>query len=79
MNTKNNSRETLNPENPSLTFDELQELQNLFGDIRMARDDLASKGYDIGGFQLNSVTDAERMLLPSEEECIDWEEITKDY
>ena len=75
MNTKNNSRETINL-GTRLTYDELVELQNLFGDIRMARDDLASKGYDIGGFQLNSVTDAERMLLPSEEDCIDWEEIT---
>ena len=75
MNTKNNSRETINL-GTRLTYDELVELQNLFSDIRMARDDLASKGFDIGGYQLNSVTDAERMLLPSEEECIDWEEIT---
>ena len=75
MNTKNNSRETINL-GTRLTYDELVELQNLFGDIRMARDDLASKGFDIGGYQLNSVTDAERMLLPLEEECIDWEEIT---
>jgi hypothetical protein len=75
MNTKNNSRETINL-GTRLTYDELVELQNLFSDIRMARDDLASKGFDIGSYQLNSVTDAERMLLPLEEECIDWEEIT---
>ena len=78
MNIKNNSRETINL-GTRLTFEELVELQNLFSDIRMARDELASKGYEIGNYYLNSISDAERILLPLEEECIDWEEITKEY
>jgi hypothetical protein len=41
-----------------MTFDELQELENLFGDIRHARDQLESRGYNVGGYTLNSITDA---------------------
>tara|TARA_B100001094_G_scaffold284641_1_gene298262 strand:+ start:677 stop:850 length:174 start_codon:yes stop_codon:yes gene_type:complete len=55
-----------------MKFDELQELENLFGDIRHARDQLASRGYHVGGFCLNSITDAQRALLPNEEDCEDY-------
>jgi len=55
-----------------MKFDELQELENLFGDIRHARDQLESRGYNVGGFCLNSITDAQRSMLPNEEECEDY-------
>jgi len=55
---------------PRLTFDELQELENLFSDIRHARDQLESRGYNVGGYTLNSITDAQRNMLPNEEEVI---------
>ena len=48
-----------------MTFDELQELENLFGDIRHARDQLESRGYNVGGYTLNSITDAQRSMLPT--------------
>jgi len=46
----------------------LQELENLFSDIRHARDQLESRGYNVGGYTLNSITDAQRNMLPNEEE-----------
>jgi hypothetical protein len=55
-----------------MTFDELQELENLFGDIRHARDQLESRGYNVGGYTLNSITDAQRSMLPNEEDCEDY-------
>jgi len=55
-----------------MKFDELQELENLFGDIRHARDQLESRGYNVGGYTLNSITDAQRALLPNEEDCEDY-------
>ena len=55
-----------------MTFDELQELENLFSDIRHARDQLEYRGYNVGGYTLNSITDAQRSMLPNEEECEDY-------
>jgi len=58
-----------------MTFDELQELENLFGDIRHARDQLESRGYNVGDYTLNNITDAQRSMLPNEEDCEDYPEI----
>ena len=69
MNTKNNSRETLNPESPRLTFDELQDLQDAISDIMQARDFLASKGIDVGSLTTNNIYYAHHQL-PDEEDCI---------
>ena len=55
-----------------MTFDELQELENLFGDIRHARDQLEARGYNVGGYTLISITDAQRSMLPNEEDCEDY-------
>tara|TARA_R110000823_G_scaffold295004_1_gene414071 strand:+ start:220 stop:456 length:237 start_codon:yes stop_codon:yes gene_type:complete len=55
-----------------MTFDELQELENWFSDIRHARDQLESRGYNVGGYTLNSITDAQRSMLPNEEDCGDY-------
>ena len=69
MNTKNNSRETLNPESPSLTFDELQDLRDAISDIMLARDFLASKGIDVGSLTTNNIYYALHDL-PDEWDCI---------
>jgi hypothetical protein len=71
MNTKNNSRETLNPESPSLTFDELQNLRDAISDIMLARDFLSRNGIDVGSLTTNNIYYAHHQL-PNEEDCIDY-------
>ena len=57
-----------------MTMAKLERIENLFSDIRMARDTLSSLGYDIGNYSLDSITDAQNSLeLPEMEECIDWD------
>ena len=55
-----------------MKYKELQELENLFSDIRLARDELMSRGYNVGGYQLNSITDAQRNMLINEKDCSDY-------
>ena len=38
-----------------MTFDELQELRDAITDIMIARDFLASKGIDVGIYQINNI------------------------
>jgi len=71
MNTQNKSLETINPESPRLTFDELQDLRDAISDIMQARDFLASKGIDVGSLTTNNIYYALHDL-PDEEDCIDY-------
>tara|TARA_Y100001937_G_scaffold102641_1_gene141185 strand:+ start:360 stop:530 length:171 start_codon:yes stop_codon:yes gene_type:complete len=54
-----------------MTFDELQELRDAITDIMIARDFLASKGIDVGIYQINNISNA-LYELPDEEDCEDY-------
>ena len=59
-----------------MTIEKLERIENLFSDIRMARDTLSSLGYDIGHYYLDSITDAQNSFeLPEMEDCTDWNEV----
>ena len=52
-----------------MTIEKLERIENLFSDIRMARDTLSSLGYDIGHYSLDSITDAQNSFeLPEMDE-----------
>ena len=59
-----------------MTIEKSERIENLFSDIRMARDTLSSLGYDIGHYSLDSITDAQNSFeLPEMEDCTDWNEV----